>query len=220
MYSYDTRKLRKKICKRECGVFQAFLPFFGPNNLPLITLSCERNFLVRRVPSTLQNISKHPPGEQQLLVKSVFSSVMYTAIHGTIESLPRVTSTIFWPLWEIFVVLARTWTSRKHPGSTYVVSGCLRLLSGAPDALTHPARSVPQFRGLYLLVRCCSCPQVKRLVVVFSLISYTLPFDQFRPLQHLKSGGVVLCLEPDKGQSEENHKLQWMKHQASAPALC
>lgn len=38
----------------------------------------------------------------------------------------------------------------------------LRLLPGAPEALTHPKRSVLQLRGLWLLMRRCSCPQVER----------------------------------------------------------
>ena len=50
---------------------------------------------------------------------------------------------------------------RVHESTALVVSGCLRLLSGAGDALTHPIRSMPQFRGLWLLARSYSCPQVK-----------------------------------------------------------
>ena len=70
-----------------------------------------------------------------------------------------------------------TLISRNH--LVRVVSGCLRLLSGAPDALTHPMRSAPRFRGLLLLVRSSSCPQVK-----CKTFSWCLPnLDQFQALQ-------------------------------------
>ena len=35
-------------------------------------------------------------------------------------------------------------------------------MSGAPNAVIHPTGSVPQYRGLWLLVGSCSCPLVKR----------------------------------------------------------
>ena len=55
-----------------------------------------------------------------------------------------------------------------------------------PYALTHPIGSAPQFRGLWLRVRSCSCPQVKckRSVVFFLFVSFFVPgtpnFDQFQ----------------------------------------
>ena len=69
-------------------------------------------------------------------------------------------------------------------------SGGLRLLSGAPDALTHPTRGAPHFGELKLLVTRRSCPQVKYKRSVegcfLSQIVFPEKIDQFRPLQHLK----------------------------------
>ena len=50
---------------------------------------------------------------------------------------------------------------RVHENTSSVASGCLRLLSEAPDPVAHFVRSVPDFRGLLLVVRSCSCSQVK-----------------------------------------------------------
>ena len=49
---------------------------------------------------------------------------------------------------------------RVHENISRVVSGYLRLLPGAPDALTHQMRNVNRLRGLWLLVRSYSCLQV------------------------------------------------------------
>ena len=57
---------------------------------------------------------------------------------------------MFLRFWEIFVLLARNFESTKN--TSRVAFGCLRLLSGAPDAVTHPIRSAPEFCGLLLLV--------------------------------------------------------------------
>ena len=51
---------------------------------------------------------------------------------------------------DFLALLARNFEFTKI--TSCVVSGCLRLF-GAPDALTHPTRSVTPFRGLWLLVR-------------------------------------------------------------------
>ena len=66
-----------------------------------------------------------------------------------------------------------------------VISGCLRLLLVAPDALTHLIVSVSQFRGLLFLVR-CSCLQAKCARVESCLILCLMNFDDFRLLQHPK----------------------------------
>ena len=66
---------------------------------------------------------------------------------------------------------------RVNENPSRLVSGYLRLLSGAPDALTHPIWSTPHFRGvlygclrkLLLLVVCKSSANVE-LGVVLCLI--------------------------------------------------
>lgn len=51
-----------------------------------------------------------------------------------------------------------TLNTRKHLVSRFPMP--VRLPSGAPDTLTHPIRSIHQFRGLQLPVRSGSCPHV------------------------------------------------------------
>ena len=76
--------------------------------------------------------------------------------------------------------------------TSWVVSGCLQLLSGASDASPHPIRCVPSFLGLLLLVPGCrSCPQANWLQTfswsfLFCIISCRSNFNQCRPLQHPK----------------------------------
>ena len=55
------------------------------------------------------------------------------------------------------------WQCWLHKIISRDISGYLRLLPAAPDALIHimPISSVIRFRGLRLLVGRCSCPQVK-----------------------------------------------------------
>ena len=91
---------------------------------------------------------------------------------------------------------------RVHENTSCVICGCLRLLSGAPDNLTHPVRSLPQFRGLWLLATSCSHPQVKckRLVGGCSLSHFVYP--KFRPISTTaapQSRGV--CLSGEKART-------------------
>ena len=112
---------------------------------------------------------------------------------------------------------------RVHENTSSVASGCLRLLSGAPDAVTHPIRSVPEFRGLLLPVRSCSCPQVKCKRSVGGRFLSHFVYPKFRPISTTaapQARGVGLCCESAEGQSEENHKLLWMKHSWLPPAIC
>ena len=99
---------------------------------------------------------KHPPGEQQTFGESRY---FIGDVAIALGSLPRV-------IWSSFTVLRVFYAAGSqlgvHENTSWVVSGCLWLLSGAPDALfLHVIRSFPQFRWLYLLVRSCSYPQVK-----------------------------------------------------------
>ena len=65
--------------------------------------------------------------------------------------------------WNSFAILGLFCAAgsqlRVHQSTSWVVSGCLRMLSGAHDALTHSIRNVLQFRWLRLLVASCSCPR-------------------------------------------------------------
>ena len=82
----------------------------------------------------------------------------------------------------------------------WVVSGCPRLLSGAPDTLTQPIRRVHQGRGQWLLVRSCSCPQVKCKrsdVFFFCLVLVPQISTNFDSCSTSKSRGVGSVVDDD-----------------------
>ena len=113
--------------------------------------------------------------------------------------LPRVNWNVFAILGDFCAVGSQL---RAHENTSRVASGCLRLLPGTPDAVTHPIKSVLEFRRLLLLVRRCSYPQVKCKRWVggcFCLILWTPNFDQFRLISTTaapQSRGVGLCWNP------------------------
>ena len=60
------------------------------------------------------------------------------------------------------------------------------LLPGAPDVVLRPTRSVPQFRGPWLLVGSWSCPPVKCTRSDGDIFLSRFVYPNFRPLQRLK----------------------------------
>ena len=93
------------------------------------------------VSATFQEEIKHPPEEQQTFVESrLFIGDEAIALGSC------ALNEIVLRFWDFFC--AAGLQLRVHENTSLVVSGCLRLLSGAPDALIHPIRSIPQFRWL------------------------------------------------------------------------
>ena len=83
------------------------------------------------------------------------------------------------------------WQLRLHEIKSGVVSGCVRLVPGASDALTHHIIGVVRFRGLWLLVWRSSGPQVKcfafSLGLFFCLLLCLPNFVHCRPINTPKS---------------------------------
>ena len=98
---------------------------------------------------------------------------------------------------------------RVHENISRVASGCLRLLSSAPDALAHPIRGVPSFRGRWFLVRSSNCPQVKcRRSVQGCFCLFVVPpkFQPYSTTAEPLSRRVGLCGDGAQGQSEAYRK--------------
>ena len=108
------------------------------------------------------------------MVKADFSSVIGQSYWAPARKLKHFSDFgSFWCCW-----LASS-NSRKHLVSRFW------LLSGAPDVVLQPSRSVPQFRGPWLLVESHSCPVVKRTRSVEDRFLPRLVYPKFRPLQRL-----------------------------------
>ena len=93
------------------------------------------------------------------------------------------------------MLLARNVESTKIPRES-LLNAYDRLLSGAPDAGTHPIRSVPEFRGLLLLVGSCSCPRVKCKRSLGRCFLSHFVYPKSRPISTTgapQSRGVDLC---------------------------
>ena len=68
--------------------------------------------------------------------------------------------------------------SFKHPALRARSESCPIVFR----TLTHPVKSVTQFRGLWLLVRSCSCPQVKCKRSVGGCLSSHFAPSEIRPI--------------------------------------
>ena len=97
---------------------------------------------LRRRPKKICNILLD---NSNILVKAISSPVI-KPLHYTPASEMKHSAI----LGAFSLLLARKFG--LHENTSCVVSGCLRLLSGPPDALTHSIRSIPKF--LSLLVSC------------------------------------------------------------------
>ena len=132
----------------------------------------------------------HPPGEQQTRGQSRFF----------IDDVLIVLGSRAWVemcLWSWGVCAAGS-PLRVTENTSWVASWCLRPLPGTTDVVTHRMRSVPEFRGLLLLVRSYSCPPVK-CNVGGCLLSHVV-YPKFRPILTTaapQSRGVGLCWEPE-----------------------
>ena len=132
--------------------FSPFCPFFGLNNL--LPLTGLKYFWPVGFSGTYREELYHPPGEQQTRGKSRFFIGDVLVALGS-----RAWIEIFGRFSEIFVLLARNFESTTTPRESLLdaYDCCLAL----PTPSHTPSRSVPEFRGLLLLVRSCGCPQVK-----------------------------------------------------------
>ena len=91
------------------------------------------------VPKTIHN-STRLENSKRLVKFRVFIGDVATRFR-----LPCVKRNIFFRFWEFSCAAGSQ--LRVHESTSCAVPGCLGLLSGAPDTLTHPIRTVLQCRG-------------------------------------------------------------------------
>ena len=123
--------------KEDCRVFShfRFLVFYGAKNL----LPGKVNNLLAAPSATwLEYLQKHPPGEQQTQGRFLIGDVLNSRLPRVKRNILR-TRSIFW---EFFVLLALNFECTQTPCGSFPAA-YVRLLSGPPDALTHPIRSPP-----------------------------------------------------------------------------
>ena len=111
---------------------------------------------------------------------------------------------IIFAILGVFVLLARNSEFTKRSRESFMATLYLRLLlSGARDALSHPTRSAPQYRG-------CTSSCLWGVVAIHvavrkwrsANVQFGVVFDHWNEwMKHLKSRGEGLCWEPDKGPS-------------------